>query len=141
MKVSGMAGTRAATPRRTDRAAGRPSGGGAFRLPSVTDEAETPKTGAAGPAAATDTLLLLQEVPDAANGRSRGLQRGADMLDMLDEIRHGLLLGRISPERLQQLTQAVQKRRANTTDPRLSALLSEIELRAAVELAKFRVAG
>lgn len=141
MKVSGMAGGRATAPRRTDRTAGRPAGAGAFRLPPVTEDAETPKTAGAGPAAATDTLLLLQEVPDASNGRSRGLQRGADMLDILDQIRHGLLLGQISTERLQQLSRAVRERQKNTTDPRLSALLGEIELRAAVELAKFRTAG
>lgn len=141
MKVSGMADARAAAPRRIARAAGRPAGAGAFRLPSVSEEVETPKTGGVGPAAAADTLLSLQEVPDATTGRSRGLQYGSDMLDMLDQIRHGLLLGRIPPERLRQLTRAVQERQANTTDPRLSALLGEIELRAAVELAKFRTAG
>ncbi len=141
MKVSGMAGARAAAPRRADKAAGRTAGGGAFRLPSDDDMADTHKTAGVGPAAAADSLLTLQEVPDAANGRSRGLRRGADMLDILDQIRHGLLLGRIPPERLQRLTQAVQERQKNTTDPRLSALLGEIELRAAVELAKFRMAG
>lgn len=141
MKVTGMAGARAAAPRRTDRTGGRTAGADAFRLPSVSDQAETPKTAGAGPATATDSLLLLQEVPDATSGRSRGLQRGADMLDLLDQIRHGLLLGRIPPERLQQLTRAVQNHQKNTTDPGLSALLSEIELRAAVELAKFQMAG
>ena len=141
MKVSGTAGAGAAAARRTDRRAGRPAGGSAFRLPSVSEAVDTPKAAGAEPAAAADALLSLQEVPDATNGRSKGLQHGADLLAILDQIRHGLLLGRIPPERLQKLSQFVQERQENTTDPRLSALLGEIELRAAVELAKFRMAG
>ena len=83
--------------------------------------------------AAVDALLSLQEVPDATRRPSAGLNRARDMLDRLDEIRVGLLEGAIPSERLSQLVRTVRTSRDNLNDPRLSAILDEIELRAAVE--------
>jgi hypothetical protein len=50
----------------------------------------------------------------------------------------GLLRGSISGERLAQLAQLARAGRALTDDPGLDEVLGEIELRAAVELAKLR---
>jgi len=58
------------------------------------------------------------------------------MLDELEQIRLGLLLGQIPRARLEQLAQMVRARREQLDDPKLIAILDEIELRAAVELAK-----
>ena len=58
------------------------------------------------------------------------------MLDHLDAIRHGLLLGSIPRDKLNGLLAVVRERRDDVGDPRLAAVLDEIELRAAVELAK-----
>ena len=58
------------------------------------------------------------------------------MLDHLDEIRMGLLLGTIPMARLEQLAQLVRAKREQIDDPKLLAILDDIELRAAVELAK-----
>ena len=58
------------------------------------------------------------------------------MLDNLEEIRLGLLLGTIPVSRLEQLAQLVRAQREQVNDPKLTAILDEIELRAAVELAK-----
>ena len=102
-------------------ASGTPAGGGA----------EAP-----GPVTSVASLLALQEVPDAATGRSKGLARGEDMLDRLDDIRHGLLMGQIDVGDLETLAHAVHKQRAEVKDPKLASVLDEIELRAAVELAK-----
>ena len=85
---------------------------------------------------AVDALLALQEVSDATQRRSAGVRRGADLLDRLNEVRIGLLDGSIPRDRLHQLLETVRKRRATVDDPRLSVVLDEIELRAAVELAK-----
>jgi hypothetical protein len=63
-------------------------------------------------------------------------QRGEDLLDGLDEIRHGLLIGALPRERVVRLLAIVRSRREQLADPRLSAILDEIELRAEVELAK-----
>jgi hypothetical protein len=85
-----------------------------------------------------NTVLALQEAPDATRGRARkrAKERGDMMLDHLDEIRMGLLLGTIPMARLEQLAQLVRAKREQIDDPKLLAILDEIELRAAVELAK-----
>ena len=58
------------------------------------------------------------------------------MLDELEQIRLGLLLGQIPRARLEQLAQMVRARREQLDDLKLIAILDDIELRAAVELAK-----
>jgi len=68
--------------------------------------------------------------------RQRAIQRGDAMLDELEELRLGLLLGSIPKARLEQLAQMVRARREQLDDPKLIAILDDIELRAAVELAK-----
>jgi hypothetical protein len=83
-------------------------------------------------------VLAVQETPDAAKGRARqrARDRGFKMLDFLEEIRAGLLVGAIPKDRLEQLAQMVRAKREQIDDPKLTAILDEIELRAAVELAK-----
>lgn len=89
------------------------------------------------PAAAIDSLLALQEVGDATSGRKRALARGRGLLDLLDGVRHGLLAGGISQAKLNALVTAVRSERDAVSDPRLAHVLDEIELRAAVEIAKY----
>lgn len=102
-------------------------------------------TGEAGSAAgvtgaasvhAVDSLLSLQEVDDATARASKGKKRAEDMLDGLEELRDGLLMGTISPDKLSQLSRLAQSRRAQVDDPRLAEILDEVDLRAQVELAK-----
>ncbi len=95
-------------------------------------------TGAMG---GVDSLLSLQEVEDPTTGRSKGLMRADDLLDRLEEIQMGLLMGGLSRESLQELAWTVRQRRGESTDPKLNDLLDQIELRAAVELAKYAPRG
>lgn len=83
-------------------------------------------------------VLALQEAPDALQGRAkqRAKERGQKMLDFLEEIRLGLLMGSIPVSRLEQLAQMVRAKREQVDDPKLHEIMDEIELRAAVELAK-----
>lgn len=88
-----------------------------------------------------DALLALQEVPDSTDGRSKGLMRANDMLDLLEEVRKGILLGSISTTGLKNLAELARNHRENSnselkSDGKLNELLSDIELRAEVELAK-----
>ena len=85
--------------------------------------------------AALGGLLALQELPDAAERRRRGLRRGHILLDRLEELRLALLDGRL-PEATLGALQAGLVDRGQLDEPRLTALLEEIELRVAVELAK-----
>jgi len=68
--------------------------------------------------------------------RKRRARRGDDILERLDEIRKGLLLGTVPKDRLATLARLVREKREKGADPLISQLLDEIELRAEVELAK-----
>lgn len=99
---------------------------------------ETPTIDAPAAVASVDALLAAQAVGGDVEDdvRRRLLRRGEDILDRLDELRHALLIGVVPKERLIQLAQMVRARRDKVADPRLAAVLDEIELRAEVELAK-----
>jgi hypothetical protein len=84
-----------------------------------------------------DALLALQAVPEAGEGKRRAVKRAGDMLDLLDDIRIGLLEGGVPRGKLEGLLRMVQTRRDDFADSRLAQILDEIELRAQVELAKF----
>lgn len=84
-------------------------------------------------------LLALQEAPTATASRSKGVARAEELLGQLNDIRRGILLGTLSGPQLQGLLASVRDRKVATDDPRLNGLLDEIELRAAVELAKLGI--
>lgn len=85
-----------------------------------------------------DALLVVQQVDNSVEreARRRLVRRGEELLDGLEELRHGLLMGEIPKGRMMGLAQMVRTRRENCADPRLAAILDEIELRVEVELAK-----
>lgn len=90
------------------------------------------------PVAAVDALLGLQEVPDATSGRQRSIAQASQMLDQLEEIRRGLLLGSIPATKLAALATALDEKREDFEDPELVGILDDIALRARVELAKLQ---
>ncbi|GER08157.1 flagellar assembly protein FliX [Iodidimonas muriae] len=96
----------------------------------------TARAAQSAPVTAVESLLSLQEAPDAAGAQSKGLARARDMLDILEEVRRGLLLGAIPQGKLRQLAQATRQQREGLEDPALMSILDDIELRAEVELAK-----
>lgn len=81
-------------------------------------------------------LFMLQEVDQDGRGRRQAKEQGEALLDRLDEIRDSLLSGRLNAGTLDRLLNQVRKQRAVFSDPKLTEILDEIELRAAVELAK-----
>jgi hypothetical protein len=89
-----------------------------------------------GPIAAVESILTLQGLDDSTSGRSRGVGHGEQLLEMLDQVRDGLLSGGIPRSTLNRLAVAVGRRHEGFADPRLQNVLDEIELRARVELAK-----
>jgi len=94
--------------------------------------------GASGPRplASIDSLLAIQETPDPLARKRKAIRRGTDMLDILDDMKIGLLAGTISESELARLMRTVEDRRDEIPDPDLEGILDEIELRARVELAK-----
>ena len=137
MKISGTAPVQAASIRRRDQAsrstgtfAGELAGNSALR-----------DTAAPGEVASASALLSVQEMGDSLAERRQAVRRGQDLLDRLDELRHGLLIGAYPHEKLDQLLAVVRRQRARVADPRLREILGDIETRAAVELAKLGKEG
>ncbi len=85
-----------------------------------------------------DALLALQEVGGPIERRKKAVRRANVILDVLDELKIGVLEGAIQPHTLGRLIEAVRQERARTGDPRLEGVLDEIETRAAVELGQTR---
>lgn len=88
-----------------------------------------------------DALIALQEVPDAMAERKRAVQRGEDMLDLMESIKIGLLSGGLAMLQIKKLTKLVESHDSDALDPELKSVLEEIELRARVELAKLERAA
>ncbi|MDW8340374.1 MAG: flagellar assembly protein FliX [Geminicoccaceae bacterium] len=84
-------------------------------------------------------LVALQELEDASERRRRALRRGALLLDLLDELRLGLLAEEVQESTLRALARGAAELEAQPNEPGLGAVLREIALRAEVELAKLEV--
>jgi len=138
MKVEPTAPRPATSVRKTGGSSATGSGGFAKAL-SDTQPSHSPQMPVSVGFTDMTTVLALQEAPDAttrSRARKRAQERGSMMLDQLEEIRMGLLLGSVPMAKLEQLAQLVRAKREQIDDPKLLAILDEIELRAAVELAK-----
>ncbi len=92
----------------------------------------------AGPATLVGGLFAVDVEQDAAQGRSRGLAHGHAMLDELDGVRLALLQGNLSRDRLERLAGRLRDT-VRPADPALAQVIDDIELRVAVELAKYDV--
>ncbi len=101
---------------------------------------ESPRPQGAGPAALVGGLFAVDVDHDAASGRSRGLAHGHAMLDALDGVRLALLQGGLTRGRLEQLA-ARLRATVRPADPALARIIDDIELRVAVELAKYDVSA
>ena len=64
------------------------------------------------------------------------MARGRGALDILDELKIGLLSGNLDASMMNRLRDAAANLKSSSGDPGLDSVLSEIELRVEVELAK-----
>lgn len=87
-----------------------------------------------------ETLIALQGMDDPGERRRHGVRRGRLALDMLEEIKVGLLGGPLSGTVLSRLRTAADMLREETGDSGLDTVLGEISLRVEVELAKAEAA-
>jgi len=134
MRIYGPNGTTLGSPAGNTR---RTSSTG-FSLPDTTTVPEETRSATAPKAAGNiDALLALQGVEeDPVERRKRSVQRGKGALDVLDELKIGLLAGNLGPATVSRLRDAAANLKSSSGDPGLDAVLSEIELRVEVELAK-----
>jgi hypothetical protein len=140
MKVSGPGG---AGP--TSRAGGTKTaaGGPAFAPISAAAPQGAARVAASAGVAGVNSLqalMTLQEAGTPLERRRRAAARGTRLLDALDHIKIGLLEGALPRAAVEALAREAREQRGMTDDPRLDAVLAEIETRAAVELAKLETA-
>jgi hypothetical protein len=106
---------------------------------SLPDAASAPEARAAlapRAAAGIDALLAMQGIEDPLERRKRSVQRGKRALDVLDDLKIGLLSGNFDASTVNRLRDAAANLKSSSGDPGLDSVLSEIELRVEVELAK-----
>ncbi|TAK49665.1 MAG: flagellar assembly regulator FliX [Xanthobacteraceae bacterium] len=132
MRIHGPNGTALAA----SSAAPRRAGATGFVLPDM-----SPATGARPSAAPKavgniDALMALQGVEDATERRKRAVKRGRTALDVLDDLKIGLLAGTLDGRTMERLRLAAADLKTGSGDPGLDAVLAEIELRVEVEFAK-----
>lgn len=105
---------------------------------------EPPDAGATATVDPPSTLLALLDIQEAdGDGRTAhrraALCRGDALLGRLESLRTEILYGRVAPQRLQALAQALREERAASGDDEIEAVLAEIDLRVEVEIAKLAV--
>ncbi|MBJ7404688.1 MAG: flagellar assembly protein FliX [Bradyrhizobium sp.] len=133
MRIYGPNGTTLGTP----ASQARRTGSGTFVLPDTSSAQETRSAAAPKAAANIDALLALQGVEeDPVERRKRSVARGRTALDVLDDLKMGLLSGNLDASTVMRLRDAAANLKSSSGDAGLDAVLSEIELRVEVELAK-----
>jgi hypothetical protein len=92
--------------------------------------------------ARVDALLSVQgaESPTERAAKRRMHERGEDILKELDKLRHGLLTGTMTLGQIIDIADVVASHRERVMDPKMTAILDEIDLRAQIEIAKARKA-
>lgn len=144
MKITGPRSTPTVAPARKTRRAS--AAGFAAEAPETTGGGASPAAGAAAPLAgaagvgSVDAVLALQEAGDATDAPARAMTRAGDLLDALDGLKLALLEGRSVGGSLSRLTGVVRRARETVNDPKLESILNEVEVRAAVEIAKHAAA-
>jgi hypothetical protein len=135
MKVTGPGASSTVSTAKRKSSASR--AGGSFTLESA--ETASAATSTASPSAvqSVDAILALQSVGDFTEAKKRATSRAHNLLDVLDELKLALLEGGLPRNKLVALMNLLQDRRDDTNDASLEAVLDEVEIRAAVELAKF----
>ena len=132
MRIYGAGGTALATK----PAGPRRSAGGSFSI----SEPETPQS--VGPTSglrtisSVDALMALQGIETPTERRKRAVAKGRKALDVLDRLKIGLIDGSLDQSTLARLKVAADGLTEESGDPGLDSVLSEIDLRVAVELAK-----
>jgi hypothetical protein len=137
MRITGPNGP--AAPAATTVA--RRSASGSFSLPQEEAAAAPSGNGGVRTVGGIDALIALQGVEGVEERRRRAVKRGHTALDLLDEMKLGLLSGGLDPAMLLKLKTAAAGLKDLSGDPRVDQVLAEIDLRVEVELAKVESAA
>ena len=132
MRVNGSNGTAVATaPANARRAAG-----GTFSVGSQEAPRSAPAPTGLRAISTVDALIALQGVDDFKERKKRAVAKGRNALDVLDQLKLGLIDGSIDQGTLARLKVASEGLNEGSGDAGLDMIMGEIDLRVAVELAK-----
>lgn len=128
--------------KKTNKAA---SGDGAFKSMITSGDGGVEGAGttsASGNIASVDALLMAQATEDPAQKKSqkRMRERADSLLDKLNDLKMAMLTGQVTIGHMVSIADIAATHREKITDPELSALLDEVDLRAQIELAKLDLA-
>ena len=136
MRIYGSNGTAVATA----PASARRAAGGTFSVGGQEAPRNAPAATGLRSISTLDALIALQGVDDFKERKKRAVVKGRNALDVLDQLKLGLIDGSIDPGTLARLKVASEGLDEGSGDAGLDAVLGEINLRVAVELAKAGVA-
>ena len=143
LSSQGQTAMRVAQTRKiTTAGAGKSSRAGArsgeFRIPNASPV--KPRAEATAPVMVTgvDVILALQAVEEPDERRRKAVKTGDRILDLLDQLKLGMLTGHVSVSDLEKLKRTIERQQLQENDPELNDILKQIDLRARVELAKLK---
>jgi len=121
------------------------AGGGAFKSMMGGGAGAAASTGGSSMSAgiaSVDILLAAQAADDPLQGKAkrRMKERAEDILSKLDDLKVAIVSGNVTIGHMVSIADVAASHRDKITDPELTAILDEIDLRAHVELAKLEVA-
>lgn len=111
------------------------SSGATFQIDSGQGTGRSAQASAPIAAGGIDALLALQAADDATTGRRKAVKRANSLLDVLEDIKTDLLVGRMGEGRLNRAVALLAQAKMQI-EPELEAIVADIELRVRVELAK-----
>jgi hypothetical protein len=132
MRIFGPSGTSQTPP----KAGARRSTSSGFSIEDTSIPVETRPAAALRASSGIEALLAMQGFEDPTERRKRSVQKGRTALDVLDDLKIGLLTGALDSSMVGRLRMAAADLKSMSGDPQLDQVLSEIELRVEVELAK-----
>lgn len=129
--------------RKTDKARKSGAASSSFGAMLEPETEEASEARASVPPSSLGMLFAVQgyEDPVQEKTRKRMRDRAAKVLDVLGDVHKGLVTGTLNTGQLEDMSRAIAEKREAITDPRLSGILDEIDLRAQVEIAKLEMAA
>ena len=139
MRIKDVDNVRAKQSKKTDKVKSSPETNFSNYLSKLSNPEEVSGTSDnVLPVSEVSSILLAQEISqESLDSQNKNLfTRGEVLLDQLGIIRDGLLAGSLPADKLKELTKILNEEKTINSDPQLSEIIDEIELRAEVELAK-----
>ncbi len=140
MKIEGPSKTQKSSKADKTSKVGKADGTFGEMVASATKEASA--TTATQSIARVDALLAVQGVGTATEraAKRRMHDRGEQVIGQLDHLRLGILTGSLTLGQVIDIADVVASHREKINDPKMTAVLDEIDLRAQIEIAKMRKA-